>query len=74
MKKYSDFTREELKAEYEALLAKYNEYKAEGLKLDLSRGKPNAEQLDLTLPILSELKDKSACFSESGFDCRNFRT
>ena len=72
MKKYSDFTREELKAEYEALLAKYNEYKAEGLKLDLSRGKPNAEQLDLTLPILSELKDKSACFSESGFDCRNY--
>ena len=72
MKKYSDFTREELKVEYEALLAKYNEYKAEGLKLDLSRGKPNAEQLDLTLPILSELKDKSACFSESGFDCRNY--
>ena len=72
MKKYSEFTGEELKVEYEALLAKYNEYKAGGLKLDLSRGKPNAEQLDLTLPILSELKDKSACFSESGFDCRNY--
>ena len=72
MKKYSDFTREELKSEYEALLAKYNEYKASGLKLDLSRGKPNAEQLDLTLPILSELKDKAACFSENGFDCRNY--
>ena len=72
MKKYSDFTREELKVEYEALLAKYNEYKAEGLKLDLSRVKPNAEQLDLTEPILSELKDRSACFSESGFDCRNY--
>ena len=72
MKKYSEFTGEELKSEYEALLAKYNEYKAGGLKLDLSRGKPNAEQLDLTLPILSELKDKSACFSESGFDCRNY--
>ena len=72
MKKYSKFTREELNGEYEALLAKYNEYKARGLKLDLSRGKPNAEQLDVTLPILSELKDRSACFSESGFDCRNY--
>ena len=72
MKRYSDFTKEELAAELNALLEKYNEYKARGLKLDLSRGKPNAEQLDITLPLLLELKDKSACFNESGFDCRNY--
>ena len=72
MKRFSDFTREELLEEKEDLLKKYNGYKEMGLKLDLSRGKPNSEQLDLTLPLLNELKDKSACFSENGFDCRNY--
>ena len=72
MKRYSDLTREELNSEYDALLTKYNEYKARGLRLDLSRGKPNSEQLDISLPVLAELKDRSACFSENGFDCRNY--
>ena len=72
MKKYSEFTREELLLEKSALLEKYNEYKASGLKLDLSRGKPNSDQLDISLPLLSEARPREKCFSENGVDCRNY--
>ena len=72
MKKYSEFTREELLREREALLEKYNEYKKAGLKLDLSRGKPNSDQLDISLPLLSEARPREKCFSENGVDCRNY--
>ena len=63
MKKYSQLTAEELKNEYECLLKKYNEYKAMGLKLDLSRGKPNSDQLDISLPLLSEARPREKSVS-----------
>ena len=72
MKKYSEFTREELLKERDALVEKYNEYKEAGLKLDLSRGKPNSDQLDISLPLLSEARPREKCFSENGVDCRNY--
>ena len=72
MKKYSEFSREELMAEYDILLSKYNDFKAQGLKLDLSRGKPNSDQLDISLPLLSEARPREKCFSINGVDCRNY--
>ncbi len=72
MKKYSEFTKEELALEKAALLEKYNNYKSTGLKLDLSRGKPNSDQLDISLPLLSYARPREKCFSENGVDCRNY--
>ncbi len=72
MKKYTELTKEELEKEYERLLSEYNEYKSRGLKLDLSRGKPNSDQLDISLPLLSEARPREKCFSENGIDCRNY--
>ncbi len=72
MKKYSEFSKTELRSEYEALLAKYNEYKAMGLSLDLSRGKPNAEQLDVSQALLSVDLDGKNAYSAAGLDCRNY--
>ncbi len=72
MKKYSEFTKEELLLEKEQLLLEYNEYKQRGLSLDLSRGKPNSDQLDISLPLLSESRPREKCFSENGVDCRNY--
>ena len=72
MKKYSELTKEELRAEYESLLEKYNDYKSQNLSLDLSRGKPNSDQLDISLPLLSEARPREKCFSENGVDCRNY--
>ncbi len=56
-------------AEKEAALALWKE---KGLSLDLTRGKPNAEQLDLSLDILNVINTKEDCFDETGFDCRNY--
>jgi len=71
MTKFANLTQNERVTLYSGLLEKYNEYKKMGLKLDLSRGKPNAEQLDvsqalLSFPVTSE--DTRAC----GVDCRNY--
>ena len=72
MKKYEELSKEELCAEYEEILRKYNEFKSMGLTLDLSRGKPNSDQLDISLPLLSEARPREKCFSINGVDCRNY--
>ena len=72
MKKYSQLSREEQRSEYDALLAQYNKFKEQGLKLDISRGKPNSDQLDISLPLLSEARPREKCFSVNGVDCRNY--
>ena len=72
MKKYAELSKQELQAEYDNLLKIYDEYKAQGLKLDLSRGKPNSDQLDISLPLLSEARPREKCFSVNGVDCRNY--
>ena len=72
MVKYAELSPAELHEEYEKILKQYNEYKAMGLKLDLSRGKPNSDQLDISLPLLSEARPREKCFSVNGVDCRNY--
>ena len=72
MKKYQDLTKEEKNKLYKELLADYEGYKAKKLSLDLSRGKPNSDQLDISLPLLSESRPREKCFSENGVDCRNY--
>ncbi|MBR6594866.1 MAG: aminotransferase class I/II-fold pyridoxal phosphate-dependent enzyme [Clostridia bacterium] len=54
----------ELRQEYEG-------YKALGLKLDMTRGKPAKEQLDMMEPLLGVLSCKEDCVSD-GIDCRNY--
>ena len=69
---YNDMSREELLAEKAALEAAYEEFKGRGLKLDLSRGKPGADQLDLMTGMLDCLHDTEDCTTCNGFDCRNY--
>ena len=72
MRKYEELSEGELRGEYESLLKQYNEYKSMNLNLDLSRGKPNSDQLDISLPLLSEARPREKCFSINGVDCRNY--
>ena len=72
MKKYTEYTAAELSDELAQLKNKYEEYKALGMSLDLSRGKPNSDQLDISLPLLSEARPREKCFAEGGIDCRNY--
>lgn len=68
MKKlYKDMTSAELQAEKAELEKRYNDFKAKGLKLDMSRGKPGSDQLDLSKG-LNDVAD----YTENGVDLRNY--
>ncbi|QNM06153.1 aminotransferase class I/II-fold pyridoxal phosphate-dependent enzyme [Qiania dongpingensis] len=69
MKKVTEMTREELLELQKELQKQYEDFKAQGLKLDMSRGKPAAAQLDLTNGLLTALDDYH---TESGLDARNY--
>ena len=71
-KPISQMTREELAFEYSELLAEYEQVKAEALSLDMSRGKPSTEQLDLSDGILTVLKTGEDCLNSYGTDMRNY--
>lgn len=72
MKAFKDLTKEELLAMQNALAAEYEDAKGKGLKLDMSRGKPGASQLDLSLPMLDILTSKDEMKASNGFDIRNY--
>lgn len=68
MKKlYKDMTSAELQAEKAELEKRYNDFKAKGLKLDMSRGKPGSDQLNLSNG-LNDVTD----YTENGTDLRNY--
>ena len=72
MKKYSELTREELEALQKELKAKYKEYQAKDLKLNMARGKPCVEQLDLSMGMMDVLSSASDLTCDDGTDCRNY--
>ena len=72
MKDYREMSREELLALQQETQKKYEEVKAKGLKLDISRGKPSAEQLDLAEGMLTVISTNKDFYSDAGEDCRNY--
>ena len=72
MTAYKDLSREELLELKSGLEARYTEIKAKGLKLDMSRGKPSAEQLNLSMGMMDVLNSSADLTCEDGVDCRNY--
>lgn len=72
MKRFKEMSKEELLLEKQALERQFAEVKAKGLKLDMSRGKPSAEQLDFGMGLMDSLNSKSDMNCESGMDTRNY--
>lgn len=72
MKAYKELNKEELLALKEELSGQYEEAKAKGLKLDMSRGKPSASQLDMERDFMDVISSESDLKTESGVDCRNY--
>lgn len=69
---YNDMSKEELLALKESLNKEYAEAKAKGLALDMSRGKPSAKQLDVSLELLDTINSSSDLKALDGTDCRNY--
>lgn len=69
---YKEMTEAQRADEYKLLCEKLDEYKRMNLKLDMSRGKPSAEQLELSQGMLGVINSPEDCFTEGGFDCRNY--
>ena len=67
---YNDMSKEELLALKESLNKEYAE--AKGLALDMSRGKPSAKQLDVSLGLLDTINSSSDLKTLDGTDCRNY--
>ena len=68
---YQNLTPAQLREEYAAVKAQFDALKAKELKLNMARGKPGKEQLDLVSDILSILKTPEDCIS-GGVDARNY--
>ena len=72
MTPYIELSIEELLDIKSDLDAQFNAIKAKGLKLDMSRGKPSTEQLNLSMEMMDVLKSDSNLVCEEGVDCRNY--
>ena len=68
---YKDRTHEELKQELAGAQAAYEALKAQNLKLNMARGKPGKEQLDLVSDLLTILHSPEQCMCD-GMDVRNY--
>lgn len=69
---YRSLTKQALSDEAQALRSEYDKLASLGLNLDMSRGKPNKQQLDITEGMLSVIKNDADCVTANGLDCRNY--
>ncbi len=72
MKTYQEMSRNELLKERNRLEVEFEKIKAKGLKLDMSRGKPGAAQLNLSMGLMDVLSSESELVGVQGTDCRNY--
>lgn len=68
---FKDMSKEELCSLKNDLQKQYDEFKSRGLSLDMSRGKPSPEQLDLSTG-LCDCVDYETYSKNGGIDCRNY--
>ena len=72
MKSYKQMTKEELLTLQAELEKQFEDAKGKGLNLDMSRGKPSAMQLDISMDMLNTVNSTSEMKDEQGVDCRNY--
>ena len=72
MASYHSLTTEQLQQLHAQLTNEYTEFQKRGLKLDMSRGKPAADQLELSVGILDVINSHSDPKTSDGFDIRNY--
>ena len=71
MKRYEDMTADQRREEYAAVRKAYEAQKALGLKLNMARGKPGTEQLDMVTREMAQLT-RPEDYLAGGLDTRNY--
>ena len=69
---YKDLNLEQLKIELVEVQKEFNRVKELNLSINMSRGQPSQEQLDLSMPMMDVLNSKADLRCEDGIDCRNY--
>ena len=69
---YSKLPTEELEALLLSFKSVYKEYQGLNLQLNMARGKPSNEQLDLSMGMMDILGSDDDLTCEDGTDCRNY--
>jgi aspartate/methionine/tyrosine aminotransferase len=72
MKDFTSLSKDELNGELISLNEKYEGFLAQKLKLDMSRGKPGAVQLALSMDMMDMLGSSDSLKTTDGFDTRNY--
>ncbi|WP_312433404.1 aminotransferase class I/II-fold pyridoxal phosphate-dependent enzyme [Lacrimispora sp.] len=72
MKPYVEMTKEELQELRKQLHVQYKEFQGKDLRLDMSRGKPSTEQLDISMGMMDVLSSNDDLTCDDGTDCRNY--
>lgn len=72
MTAYKDLSREELLEIKKKLEKEFDKVRAQGLHLDMSRGKPSKAQLDLSMGMMDVLTSDTDLVCVEGVDCRNY--
>lgn len=72
MPTYESMSNEELLNLQSKLKNQYDEFKSKNLKLDMSRGKPGIDQLDISMEMMDILNSKANLKCREGIDCRNY--
>ncbi len=72
MSAYQDMSREELRQSFDQAFKEFEQLKGLGLKLNMARGKPGKQQLDMVSEGLFGVFQKPEDFVDGGVDCRNY--
>lgn len=72
MAKYTELSREELSELLVKLKGEYRDYQGMNLTLNMARGKPSVDQLDLSMRMMDILSSNDDLTCEDGTDCRNY--
>lgn len=72
MSDYRSMGMEALSAEFSKVKAEYEKIKASGISLDMTRGKPGCDQLDLSEGLFSKVGGDKGYIAMKGTDCRNY--
>lgn len=72
MTPYNQMSREDLLNLLDELTEQYKRFQSKNLQLNMARGKPCAEQLNLSMGMMDVLSSKDDLICEDGTDCRNY--